>query len=129
MDDNMNQTSPEEANESQQAAPAGLSQESKNMAMLCHLLAIFTGFLGPLILWLIKKDQDPYVDSQGKEALNFQITVTIALFAAGILSYICIGLILLPIIGICDLIFCIMACLAASKGENYRYPATLRLVK
>jgi len=52
-------------------------QNARNMAMLCHLLGLFTGFVGPLILWLLKKDEDPFIDRQGKEALNFQITVVI----------------------------------------------------
>src|SRR5690348_1357609 len=49
-------------------------KDAKTMALLCHLLPIFTGFLGPLIIWLVKKDSSPFVDDQGKEALNFQIT-------------------------------------------------------
>lgn len=97
--------------------------------MLAHLLAIFTWFLGPLIIWLIKKDDHPYVDEQGKEALNFQITVTIAYCAAGVLSILCIGLLLFPLIWIGDLIFCILACIAANKGEHYRYPVSIRLIK
>jgi len=58
--------------------PAEIKQEDKTMAMLCHLLGILTAFLGPLIIWLVKKDQSPFVDDQGKEALNFQITLVIA---------------------------------------------------
>ena len=71
-----------------------VSKDARNMAMLCHLLAIFTGFLGPLIIWLIKKDEDPFVDEHGKEALNFQITVFIAMFVSGILTMVCIGIFL-----------------------------------
>ena len=104
------------------------SKDDKTMAMLCHLLAIFTGFLGPLILWLVKKDQSPYIDEQGKEALNFQITVAIALFVSGLLTYVCIGAFLLPLVWLGNLIFCIMACVAANKGEHYKYPVSLRLV-
>ncbi len=105
------------------------SKDATNMAMLGHLLAIFTGFLGPLIIWLIKKDEAPFVDRHGKEALNFQITVLIAMFAAGLLSFVCIGVLLMPIIWLVDMIFCILAALAASRGEEYRYPMTIRLVK
>ncbi len=106
-----------------------VSQNAKNMALLCHLLGFFTCFIGPLVLWLIKKDDDPFIDQQGKEALNFQITVTIASIVAGFLTVICIGAILLPLIGILDLIFVIMACVASSKGEAYRYPVSIRLIK
>ncbi len=122
-----------EQNESvnQESAPAAgeISKDDKTMAMLCHLLAIFTGFLGPLILWLIKKDQSAYVDQQGKEALNFQITVSIAAFLSSLLMYVCIGFLALPAVLIANLVFCIMGCVAANKGEPYRYPVSLRLVK
>ncbi|HIJ70620.1 MAG TPA: DUF4870 domain-containing protein [Planctomycetes bacterium] len=107
----------------------GPSQNAKNMALLCHLLGFFTCFIGPLIVWLIKKDDDPYIDQQGKEALNFQITVTLASIVGGLLSVICIGLLLLAVVGLADLIFVIMACVATSKGEAYRYPVAIRLIK
>ena len=112
-------------------APGGkeTNKDALTFAMLAHLLAIFTWFLGPLIIWLLKKDDHPYIDEQGKEALNFQITVTIAYCAAGVLSILCIGLLLFPLIWIGDLIFCILACIAANKGEHYRYPVSIRLIK
>ena len=106
-----------------------ISQDSKNLAMLCHLLGLLTNFLGPLILWLIKKDDDAFVDEQGKEALNFQITLMLAGIVAGATTCIGIGIILIPVVGIADLVFSIMACVAASKGEHYRYPVAIRLVK
>jgi uncharacterized Tic20 family protein len=106
-----------------------ISKDAKNMAMLCHLLAIFTGFLGPLIIWLIKKDDTPFVDDQGKEALNFQITVLIAMIVSGLLTFLCIGFILMPAVGIVDLVFCILAAIKASKGEAYRYPVNIRFIK
>ncbi|HEV59124.1 MAG TPA: DUF4870 domain-containing protein [Phycisphaerales bacterium] len=99
------------------------------MAMLCHLLGLFTGFLGPLILWLLKKDEDPFIDRQGKEALNFQITVAIGGAIGAITAALCIGVVLLAVVGIADLVLCIMACVAANKGEDYRYPVSIRLVK
>lgn len=105
------------------------SQDAKNLAMLCHLLGLLTNFLGPLILWIIKKDEDEFVDEQGKEALNFQITIMIALTVAGVTACIGIGFIVAAIAGVADLVFCIMACLAASKGEHYRYPVAIRLIK
>ncbi|UCF00469.1 MAG: DUF4870 domain-containing protein [Planctomycetota bacterium] len=99
------------------------------MAMLCHLLAIFTAFIGPLIIWLMKKDDDPFINDQGKEALNFQITVLIAMIASGLLSFVCIGFILMPLVWIVDLVFCIIASIKASGGQAYRYPLSIRLVK
>ena len=107
-----------------------ITQDSKTMAMLCHLLGLLTNFIGPLILWLVKKDEDKFVDSQGKEALNFQITIAIAFVAASILTPVfCIGVIIGIAASVCDLVFCILACVAANKGEDYRYPFCIRLVK
>lgn len=105
------------------------TSEERMLAMLCHLLGLFTNFVGPLVLWLIKKDESKFVDNQGKEALNFQITLAIGWVIAGVLSFACIGLILLPAIGIANIVFSIIAAVAANKGETYRYPVCLRLVK
>jgi len=123
---------PEETGQAEQetgAEPAEISKDARNMAMLCHLLAIFTSFVAPLIIWLIKKDEEPFVDQQGKEALNFQITVILAMFVAGLSTCICIGVPLLFAIPIADLVFCIIASVKASNGVAYRYPVSLRLVK
>ncbi|MBN2514243.1 MAG: DUF4870 domain-containing protein [Sedimentisphaerales bacterium] len=108
---------------------ADISNDAKNLGMLCHLLGLFTSFVGPLVIWLIKKDTMPYVDYHGKESLNFQITLAIAYFVAG-LSFLCaIGVVLVPVLGLLHLIFCIIASIAASKGEYYKYPFCMRLVK
>ena len=123
---------PEETGQPEQetgAEPTETSKDARNMAMLCHLLAIFTSFVAPLIIWLIKKDEEPFVDQQGKEALNFQITVILAMFAAGLLSFICIGVLFLFAIPVVDLVFCIIASVKTSKGVAYRYPISLRLIK
>ena len=109
--------------------PQNVSQDSKNLGLLCHLLGFLTSFIGPLILWLVKKDQDAFVSHHGKEALNFQITVIIAGIVAGLSIMICIGVVLAPAVGLLDLIFSILACVAASKGEYYKYPFCLRLIK
>lgn len=105
------------------------TKDDQTMAMLCHLLGILLGFIGPLIIWLIKKDQSPFVDDQGKEALNFQITLIIGYVIGGATTVICIGFVILPLVWLAGLIFCIMGAMAASKGQAYRYPMTLRLVK
>ena len=114
------------------AAP---SAEEKQWAMFAHLSALigflipFGSILGPLIIWQIKKAEMPYVDEHGKEALNFQITVLIAVLACLVLSVILIGFLLLPVVGIAALVLTIMAGIKANNGESYRYPFTLRLVK
>lgn len=110
--------------------PSGQSSKDARMwAMLCHLLAIFTGFIAPLVIWLIKKDEDPFVNSQGKEALNFQITVAIAMVIAWLLCFACVGVFLVPAVAIVDIVFCIIATIKVNGGQDYRYPLSLRLIK
>jgi len=75
-----------------------------------------------------KKDENAYLSDQAKEALNFQITVMLAQFIAGILVFILIGFILIPIIWLANIVLCIVAAISISKGETYRYPFTLRLI-
>lgn len=136
MDQNMDnqnqdrQAPPPEATQpiEQSAAGAAITSESRNMSMLCHLLGLFTSFIGPLIIWLIKKDDDAFINEQGKEALNFQITVIIANFIGGITAAFCVGFIIFAVVWIADIVFCILAAVATSKGEHYRYPVTLRLI-
>ena len=105
--------------------------DARTMAMLAHLLALFTGILGPLIIWLLKKDQYPFVNDQGKEAVNFQITVALAGLVSGLLTVATCGVLFpLPIaVGVLHVVFCIMATVKASTGVWYRYPLCLRLIK
>jgi len=116
-----------------QATPQNIrpreGSDDKTMAILAHLGGIFFGLLAPLIIWLIKKDESPYVDQQAKEALNFQIFMAICMVASLILMIVLIGFVLIFIVGIVDLIFCIVAAVKTSNGENYRYPVNLRLIR
>ncbi|MBM4088669.1 MAG: DUF4870 domain-containing protein [Planctomycetes bacterium] len=107
------------------------SKESCTMAMLAHLLGAITGFLGPLIIWLIKKDTDPFVNDQGKEALNFQLTLLIGYFVCVVLMFVtCFVLFFMPFIPmVVGLVFGIMAALEANKGVTYRYPFAIRMIK
>jgi uncharacterized Tic20 family protein len=102
------------------------------MGMLSHILGAVTSFVGPLIIWMIKKDESPFVNDQGKEALNFQITVVIGYVVAMILSFVplvgCVTVILFPALGIASLVFGILGGLDANKGKPYRYPFALRLI-
>jgi len=106
-----------------------VSSDSRMMGMLCHLLGLFTCFIGPLIIWLIKKDEDAFVDNQGKEALNFQITVGIAFIVSVLLAFVCVGVFLGIAVGIADLVFCIVAAAKANSGQAYRYPVSIRFIK
>lgn len=107
----------------------GTTPDERTMAMLAHLLGIVTGFIGPLIVWLIKKDQSAFVNDQGKEALNFQITCLILYVICFILVFVLIGIFLMPLVGLYWLIFTIIAGIKANGGERYRYPIAIRLIK
>lgn len=101
-----------------------VTQDDRTMAMIAHILGIPTGFLGPLIIWLMKKDQSKFVANQAFQALIFQIAITIGYVIASMLSVVVIGIFLFPIFGIISLIFGIIAAMAANKGEWYSYPGT-----
>ena len=109
--------------------------EARQWGMFAHLSSLvglvipFGNFLGPLVVWLMKKDTMPFVDDQGKESMNFQITVFIALLVAGLTCLVGIGFFLLPIIGLAAAVMAILAGIKANEGVPYRYPFTLRLIK
>lgn len=104
-------------------------QDDKMMGMLCHLLGIFTSFVGPLIIWLIKKDDSPFVDHHGKQALNFQFTILIGYIVSGILIIILIGFFLYFVVWVVAIVFGILATVASNKGEMYEYPVAIRFFK
>ena len=127
-------------------ADSGISAEERQWAMFAHLSALAGGlltsaiggwgfFIGPLVIWLMKKDTMPFVADQAKEALNFNITVSGIFVILLILSLVTLGigfLVTAPImliIGIAALVFIIIAAMKANQGIAYRYPMTLRLVK
>ena len=113
-------------------APSGSApQEDRTIALLTHLSGIIAGFIVPLIIWLINKDkpEKSWLTDSSVEALNFQITIAIAYVICIVLSVIIIGGLLMPIVWLVNLIFCIIAGVAANKGESYRYPFALRLIK
>jgi hypothetical protein len=104
------------------------SADDKNIAVLTHLGGIFFSALPGLIVWLLKKDDNAFIGEQAREALNFQITVLIGYMLAWVLAFLLVGFLLLPIIYIANLVLCIVAAVKVSKGEDYRYPLTLRLI-
>lgn len=115
--------------------PVELHKEEKTHAMLCHLLALsgivipFGNIIGPLIMWLMKKDHSYFVDMHGKESLNFQISNLIYTFISGLLMFIVIGFVTTPILFIFWLVMTIIASIRASEGNGYRYPLTIRFFK
>jgi uncharacterized Tic20 family protein len=105
------------------------SPEDRTLGMFCHLGGLLTGFIVPLVLWLLKKDQSPFVADQAREALNFQITMMIASVVAAASVLVLVGILLLPAVVILNIVWCIQGCLAAQRGEVYRYPYSLRLIQ
>lgn len=109
--------------------------EARQWAMFCHFAAFlglvfpFGNLLGPLIVWQIKKDLDPFVDAQGKEALNFQISVALAALLCFLLMVVVIGFPLLLLVSVGALVLTIIAGIKANEGQAYRYPFSWRLVK
>lgn len=125
----------------------GISAEQRQWAMFAHLPALLGGLVttgwaasigcvvGPLVIWLLKKETMPFVDDQAKEALNFNITIAIIMLALFVLGIVTLGigfLLVVPImliVGLGALVLIIIAAIKANDGVAYRYPFTLRLVK
>ena len=106
----------------------GSGSDPKTMAMLAQLLGIFTGFLGPLIIYATSGDKDPFVKHHAAEALNFQITMAIAWVVTFALMFVLIGFLIAPVLLIAALVFEIQGTIAANRGEWWTYPINIRLV-
>lgn len=111
------------------------TKEARNWGMFCHLSSLilwigvpFGNIIGPLVIWLLKKDEFPTVDVEGKESLNFQISMTLYAIAAAILIVIAIGIPLLIAIGLAQIVLVIVAAIKISNGEVYKYPFTIRFL-
>jgi len=117
-----------------------VNKDARMWAMICHLAAlaglvvpVVGCIIGPLIVWQIKKEEFPFVDEQGKEAVNFQISMSLYLLISAViwipLSFFCIGVLIPAAISIVDLVFLLIAAVKANNGEHYRYPLTIRFIK
>ena len=102
--------------------------DDKTWAILSHVLTFVGGFIAPLVIYLIKKDESPYVRHHAAEALNFQLSILIYAIVSMILILVLIGILLILAVAIGALVFTIIAAIAASNGEEYRYPLTIRFV-
>jgi uncharacterized Tic20 family protein len=105
------------------------TSDEKNIALLSHIGTFFGGFIVPLIVWLIKKDESPFVSDHAKESLNFQISLIIYFVASMVLMVIVIGVFLIFAIGLLSLVTVILGTIAASSGKPYRYPLCIRFIK
>jgi len=116
--------------------PADAAKEARKWAAICHLSALAgllgngVGFLlGPLIVWVVKKQDDPFIDENGKEAVNFQITMFLALIVSAVLIFVVVGFFLLILVGIVMVVLPVIAGIKASDGELFRYPLTIRFIR
>ena len=113
-----------------------VSQDEKTWAMVCHLLALlaYTGvplanLVGPLVVWLLYKDKMPFVDDQGKEVVNFQISVLIYALICIPLVFVVVGFFLALVLVIFHIVVTIIGAVKASQGIAYRYPLCIRLIR
>lgn len=124
----------------QSAVDKEANKDARMWAMICHLaglaglpVPIVGNIVAPLVVWQIKKDDFPFVDEQGKEAVNFQISMSLYLLVSAILwlplSFICIGMLIPAAIAVVDLVFLLIAAVKANNGYHYRYPLTIRFIK
>lgn len=102
------------------------TSEERTMGMIVHLSALILGFLGPLIFWLIKKDESRFIDDHGKEALNFAIVLNVVILA---MFATCVLIPLTPIVGVYGLVLIIVAGVKANDGNRFRFPFLFRLIK
>ena len=105
-----------------------VSNDDRLFAALIYVISFFTAFIGPIIIWLLKKDSSQFVDYHGREYLNFLISYTIYGIIAGIAVVILIGFVLLPIVGIAAFVFTIIGAVKAYEGEYYRMPFIFRIL-
>lgn len=112
-----------------------VDSESRKWGMFCHLSS-FVGFIlpfgsiiAPLIVWQMKKDVSLFVDEQGKEAVNFQISMGILMLISFVLVFLLIGFLFLGILAVMEIVCVIIAGIQANEGKSYRYPLTFRFIK
>ncbi len=115
------------------------STDSRNLGVVAHLSALVAlagvpSFIGPLVVWVLQRDRDPFVAEQAREALNFNLSLLVYAGAAVAVSILTIGLGLLVVIpaaivaALAWLVLTVLAAVRAAEGKTYRYPLTLRLV-
>ncbi|RXR94893.1 DUF4870 domain-containing protein [Staphylococcus saprophyticus] len=105
------------------------NSDARLMATLIYVLSFFTSLIAPLIIWLIKREDSPFVDRAGKNYFNFLLSYVIWSIIGTITMLILIGFVLLPIIVILNFIFTIVAAVKAYNGEDYLPPLSIRFFK
>lgn len=118
------------------AHPSGLPSDVRNWGMAAHLssfVGVFVGgvaaFVGPLAIWLLKREEHPFIEHHAKEALNFNLSILLYGVVSGLLVLVLVGIPLLVAVVVVYVVFTIIAAVKAANGEGYRYPLTIRFVK
>ena len=115
--------------------PATPGREERQWAMLCHIsamlmyLTVIGGFIAPFVIWLLKREEMPFVADQGRETLNFQITTLLALIVGGCLAIVLIGFVIIGVVLVFHFIVTIIAAVKTSEGVVYRYPICWRVIR
>jgi len=129
------QSSAPVSTESAQLPPVTTTQEERYWSIGAHLATLISGWIplagiiGPLIVWLVKKQESAFIERQSREALNFQISVAIYLIISTILMIVLIGWVTFGIVAVLNIVFSIIAAIKVSEGKPYQYPFTIRLIK
>ena len=112
-----------------------LSQDERNMGIAVQVSSFagyiipFGSILGPFIVWLMKRDEMPFVDECGRNCINFKISLMIYMMISAVLMLVGIGFLLIGVLAIIDIVFTIIAAMKASEGVSYKYPMTIKFLK
>lgn len=108
-----------------------MNSDERIFSLLCHLIALvpYLGVLGPLIIWFLRRDEYAEVDRQGRDSINFQLSILVYSFVAGLLTILGIGVLLLTLIGIFNLVVVIVASIKSYNGERFEYPFSIKFIR
>lgn len=110
------------------AVPDPVPSDSRGWAAAAHLGTFVIGFIAPLVIWLIKRDEDAFVEYHAREALNFQLSLMIYMLVSFLAVLILIGIVMIAVVGIFAFVVIIIAGVKAAGGEFYRYPLSIRFI-
>ncbi len=106
-----------------------VKNEERMLAAILYVVSLFFPIIGPLVIWLLKKDESSFINYHGREYFNFFISYTVYSVISGILIFLIVGIFLLWILGIMALVFTIIAAVKAYEGNEYRFPLIFRVIK
>ena len=106
-----------------------IKSEERALAAILYVVSLFFPIIGPLVIWLLKKDESSFINYHGREYFNFFISYTVYSIISGILVILLVGIFLLWILGIMALVFTIIAAVKAYEGSEYQFPLIFRIIK